>query len=76
MSPQGTAFLTVHPVPLPTSTKAGLDGSNGRGGDNRNGILFDHGNAVSGAPVRIRTNRLPNPPVIASVTGRDVVKEA
>lgn len=76
MSPQGTAFLTVHPVPLPTSTEAKLDESNSKDDDNRNRILFNHRNAVSGAPVRIRTNRLPNPPVIASVTGRDVVKEA
>ena len=34
MSPQGTTFLTVHPVPLPTSTEAKLDESNSKDDDN------------------------------------------
>ena len=36
MSPQGMTFLTVHPVPLPTSTEAKLDESNNQDDDNRN----------------------------------------
>jgi hypothetical protein len=63
-------------VPLPTSTKAGLDGGDGEGGDDREGMLFNRGNAMSGAPIGIGTNQFPNPPITAGITIKEVVGKA
>ena len=35
-----------------------------------------YGNAMSGAPIRIGTNQLPNPPIIAGITIKKIIKKA
>ena len=50
---------------LPTSTKDGINGRNNKGGNNGDGILSNHGIAMSSAPIGIRMNQLPNPPITA-----------
>ena len=42
---------TVHPVPAPDSTKAEPNNNTNAGGNNQNDILFNLGNAISGAPI-------------------------
>jgi hypothetical protein len=63
-------------VLLPTSTKAKLNRSKRLGGNNQNEILFNHGNAMSGAPIRIGTDQLPDPPIIAGITIKKIIKKA
>jgi hypothetical protein len=63
-------------VPLPTSTKAELNRSKRLGGNNQNEILFNRGNAMSGAPIRIGTDQLPDPPIIAGITIKKIIKKA
>jgi hypothetical protein len=60
-------------TPLPTSTKAELNRSNRLGGNHQNNILFNHGNAMSGAP--IGTNQFPNPPIIVGITIKKIIKK-
>ncbi|KAF1856875.1 hypothetical protein Lal_00001714 [Lupinus albus] len=74
--PRMLEIVTVHPVPLPTSTKAELNRSKRLGGNNQNEILFNRGNAMSGAPIRIGTDQLPDPPIIAGITIKKIIKKA
>lgn len=46
------------------------------GGHNQNEILLNRGNAVSGAPIRIGTDQLPDPPIIAGITIKKIIKKA
>ena len=61
-------YKTVHPVPAPTSTKAELNNNNKEGGNSQKLMLFNLGNAISGAPINMGTNQLPNPPINAGIT--------
>ena len=36
-------------------------------------MLFIRGNAMSGAPIMIGTNQLPNPPIIAGITMKNTM---
>ena len=42
-------------------------------GSNQNEILFILGKAISGAPIIIGTNQLPNPPIIAGITIKNIM---
>ena len=42
-------------------------------GSNQKEILFIRGNAMSGAPIIIGTNQLPNPPIIAGITIKNIM---
>ena len=42
-------------------------------GNNQKDILFILGNAISGAPIIIGTNQLPNPPIIAGITIKKIM---
>jgi len=46
------------------------------GGSNQNDILFSLGNAISGLPIIIGTNQLPNPPIITGITIKKIIKKA
>jgi hypothetical protein len=67
---------TVQPVPAPPSTK--LDDTNKikAGGSNQKDILFNRGNAMSGAPIINGTNQLPKPPIITGITKKKIIMKA
>ena len=67
---------TVHPVPAPTSTKTELNNNNIDGGNNQKLILFNLGNAISGAPIIIGTIQLPKPPINTGITIKKIIKNA
>lgn len=67
---------TVHPVPAPTSTSAELKSKNNEGGSSQKLMLFNRGNAMSGAPIKIGTNQFPNPPIMAGITMKKIIKKA
>jgi hypothetical protein len=46
-----TIRITVHPVPAPPSTKLEVINKVNDGGNNQKLILFNRGNAISGAPI-------------------------
>jgi hypothetical protein len=39
----------------------------------QNDILLRRGNAISGEPIIIGTNQLPNPPIIAGMTMKKII---
>ena len=43
------------------------------GGSSQNEMLFMRGKAMSGAPIMIGTNQLPNPPIIAGMTMKKIM---
>lgn len=64
---------TVQPVPAPNSTKQELTKSNKEGGNNQKLKLFKRGKAISGAPTKIGTNQLPNPPIKTGITKKNTM---
>ena len=42
-------------------------------GSSQNEMLFMRGNAMSGAPIMIGTNQLPNPPISAGITMKKIM---
>jgi len=60
--------LTVHPVPAPPSTKLEPNNKIKAGGNNQNEILFNLGNAISGAPIIKGTIQFPKPPIAKGIT--------
>jgi hypothetical protein len=67
---------TVHPVPVPLSTNLLDNNKESEGGKSQNLILFNRGNAISGA-LNIRgTNQLPNPPIIMGITIKKIIINA
>lgn len=67
---------TVHPVPAPLSTKE-LDNNKIKAGTkNQNLILFNRGNAISGAPSIKGTNQFPNPPIRIGITIKKIIIKA
>ncbi len=67
---------TVQPVPAPNSTKLEKTSNNNDGGNNQKLILFNLGNAISGAPINIGTNQLPKPPIKIGMTIKKIIKKA
>ena len=46
------------------------------GGRSQKLMLFSRGKAMSGAPIKTGTNQLPNPPIIAGITIKKIIKRA
>lgn len=67
---------TVHPVPAPLSTRALVNRRTSAGSKNQNLILFNRGNAISGAPNINGTNQLPKPPIIIGITIKKIITNA
>jgi len=67
---------TVQPVPTPDSTKLDSNNNNNEGGNNQKDILFNRGNAISGAPSIIGTNQLPNAPINNGITIKNIIIKA
>jgi len=67
---------TVHPVPAPTSTRE-LDNSSIRAGKRSHSlILFNRGNAISGAWSIKGVSQLPKPPIITGITRKKIMINA
>lgn len=67
---------TVHPVPAPVSTNEESTNNNNDGVNNQRLKLFKRGKAISGAPINIGTNQLPNPPIKIGITIKKIIKNA
>jgi len=67
---------TVHPVPAPPSTRLEHRRRIKEGGSNQNLILFIRGKLMSGAPIKIGTIQLPNPPIISGITIKKIITKA
>ena len=67
---------TVHPVPTPPSTILEIIKQESDGGNNQKLKLFNLGNAMSGAPIRIGTNQLPKPPISIGITIKNIIINA
>ena len=67
---------TVHPVPAPDSTRALESKINKAGSKNQNLILFNRGNAISGAPSIKGTNQFPKPPIKIGITIKKIITKA
>ena len=39
-------------------------------------MLFNLGNAISQAPIKIGTNQLPKPPIAVGMTKKNIIKKA
>jgi len=67
---------TVQPVPAPPSTKLDVNNNINDGGNNQKLILFNLGNAISGAPIINGTIQLPNPPINIGITIKKIIINA
>jgi len=74
--PLDNGGYTVQPVPAPVSTRLEPNNKINEGGNNQKLILFKRGNAISGAPIIIGTNQLPNPPIIIGITIKKIIIKA
>ena len=67
---------TVHPVPAPCSINAEPNNKVNEGGKTQKLMLFNLGNAISGAPMYNGTNQFPNPPIITGITKKNIITNA
>jgi len=67
---------TVHPVPTPVSMKLDKSSNKSAGGNNQKLILFNLGNAMSGAPNMIGTNQFPYAPIKIGITIKKIITNA
>jgi hypothetical protein len=67
---------TVHPVPAPFSTAADEIKRRRAGGNSQNLILFNRGNAISGAPSISGKSQFPNPPINTGITKKKIIRNA
>jgi hypothetical protein len=67
---------TVQPEPTPASTNDDDSNNISDGGNNQKLILFNRGNDISQAPIKIGTNQLPNPPIAVGMTKKNIIKNA
>jgi hypothetical protein len=58
------------------STKLESNNNDKAGGNNQKLILFNLGKAISGAPNKIGTNQLPNPPINIGITIKNIIIKA
>lgn len=49
---------------------------NNAGGSSQKLMLFNRGNAISGAPMYKGTSQLPNPPIITGITKKKIITRA
>ena len=63
----GSQYFSIFPTKIETNNKIKATGNN------QKEILFILGNAISGAPIIIGTNQLPNPPIIAGITIKKIM---
>jgi len=56
--------------------KADIKSNLNEGGSSQNLILFIRGKAISGAPIIMGTNQLPNPPIITGITMKKIITKA
>jgi hypothetical protein len=66
----------VHPVPAPISAIVEINNNKREGINNQKLILFNLGNAISGAPIRIGTNQFPKPPINIGITMKKIIDNA
>jgi len=67
---------TVHPVPTPPSTRLDTTSNVNEGGNNQKLMLFNLGNAMSGAPIKSGTIQFPNPPINIGITMKNIIINA
>jgi len=67
---------SVHPVPAPFSIPLANKNSIKLGGNSQKLILFNLGNAISGPPTKSGSRKLPNPPIIAGITIKNIINMA
>jgi len=67
---------TVQPVPAPDSTTPLNNKRVKAGTKNQNLILFNRGNAMSGAPIISGTSQFPNPPIRIGITIKKIIIKA
>jgi len=67
---------TVQPVPTPHSISDDDNKNNNAGGSSQKLILFNRGNAISGAPIIIGINQLPKPPIAVGMTKKKIIMNA
>jgi hypothetical protein len=63
-------------VPAPFSTAADERSNISDGGKSQNLILFNRGNAISGAPSIRGSSQFPNPPINTGITKKKIIKKA
>ena len=56
--------------------KLEINNKNKAGGNSQKEILFNLGNAMSGAPSKIGTNQLPKPPIKRGITMKKIIINA
>jgi hypothetical protein len=61
------------PSAVPPEKKVEPSSSVNAGISSQKLILFMRGNAMSGAPIMIGTNQLPNPPIMAGMTMKNTM---
>jgi hypothetical protein len=66
----------VQPVPTPPSIQAEKTNNIKLGGNNQKLMLFNLGNAISGPPTITGTKKLPNPPIKAGITIKNIINKA
>jgi hypothetical protein len=67
---------SVHPVPAPFSIPLANKNSIKLGGSSQKLMLFNLGNAISGPPTNNGNKKLPNPPIIAGITIKNIINIA
>jgi hypothetical protein len=67
---------TVQPVPAPPSKKLDINNNHSAGGNNQKLKLFNRGKAISGDPINIGINQLPNPPINIGITIKKIIINA
>ena len=67
---------TVQPVPAPLSTRPEININRRAGGKSQKLILFNRGNAMSGALIINGTNQFPKPPIIVGITKKKIMMKA
>jgi len=67
---------TVHPVPAPAPVTLDSNNRLNDGGNNQKLKLFSLGKAISGPPIIRGKNQLPNPPIIAGITMKNIITNA
>jgi hypothetical protein len=66
-------MLRVHPVPAPFSIPLANKNKIKLGGNNQKLTLFNLGKAISGPPINKGNKKLPNPPINAGITIKNII---